>query len=74
MAKYKAVPGYTVKVSDKKSIEFNKVGVYETELKGEIDVLDKLAPRYITKEAEKAVEEPAQPKASAKGGAKGSAK
>ena len=53
MAKYTADPGYTVRVSKTKKIEFDRAGKYETTVKGEIAVLDRLAPRYITKVAEK---------------------
>ena len=60
MAKYTADPGYTVKISKTKKIEFDRAGKYETTVKGEITVLDKLVPRYVSKDKEK-------PEASPKG-------
>lgn len=51
MAKYKAQPQYAVTYGnpgDKKRIQFNMAGEYETEDKTEIAVLDDLCPKYIT--------------------------
>lgn len=50
MPKYKATPGYDVEDAAKGvRVKFDSVGEYETSEKAEIEVLDGLAPRYVTK-------------------------
>ncbi|UTR05148.1 hypothetical protein MM326_13630 [Alkalihalobacillus sp. LMS6] len=61
MAKYKANPFYSVKI-DKKQVEFNFFGEYETKDSEEIAKLDALTPSYLQRlEETKPAEEPPKP-------------
>lgn len=46
MARYKAVPGYVVKINNNKYLKFDGVGEYETEDKAEVAALDALTPLW----------------------------